>query len=91
MWIGVCLERSPELGVAWLAMLKAGGAFVPLDLVFPRERLAYLFADAGVRRVIAATGLRGRVPAGLPHRARGCRGEARRSRASPTICAAYGR
>jgi non-ribosomal peptide synthetase component F len=62
--IGVCLERSPELVVALPAVLKAGGAFVPVDLVFPRERLD-LFADAGVRMVIAAAGLRGRVPAGL--------------------------
>ena len=45
--------------------VEGGGAFVPVDLVFPRERLAYLFADAGARMVIAATGLRGRVPAGL--------------------------
>lgn len=61
----VCLERSPELVVALLAVLKAGGAFVPVDLVVPRERLGYRFAGAGVRVVIAATGLRGRVPAGL--------------------------
>jgi non-ribosomal peptide synthetase component F len=63
--IGVCRERSPELVVALPAVLKAGGAFVPVDLVFSRERLAYRVADAGVRMAIAATVLPGRVPAGL--------------------------
>ena len=45
--VGVCLERSPALVVTLLAILKAGGAFVPVDPSWPAERIG---ADAGARR-----------------------------------------
>ncbi|WP_225824765.1 non-ribosomal peptide synthetase [Streptomyces naphthomycinicus] len=45
--VGVHLERSTELMVALLAVLKAGGAYLPLDPGYPRERLAFMLADAG--------------------------------------------
>lgn len=44
--VGICLERSLELLVGLLAILKAGGTYVPLDPTYPRERLAYISADA---------------------------------------------
>ncbi|GIX48383.1 MAG: hypothetical protein KatS3mg131_2594 [Candidatus Tectimicrobiota bacterium] len=44
--VGLCLERSLEAVVALLGILKAGGAYVPLDPAYPRERLAYMLADA---------------------------------------------
>lgn len=44
---GICLERSPDLVVGLLGILKAGGACLLLDLRQPRERLATLLADAG--------------------------------------------
>jgi len=43
--VGVCLERSLELVVALLAILKAGGGYLPLDPGYPRERLAFMLAD----------------------------------------------
>nr|WP_051801385.1 non-ribosomal peptide synthetase [Streptomyces sp. NRRL F-525] len=46
--VGVHLERSPELMVALLAVLKAGGAHLPLDTGYPHERLAFMLADARV-------------------------------------------
>jgi len=46
--VGVALERSAELVVALLAVLKAGGAWVPLDPGYPPERLAFLIEDADV-------------------------------------------
>ena len=45
--VGLCLERSPAMMVALLAILKAGGAYLPLDPDYPRERLAFMLADAG--------------------------------------------
>ncbi|HEU4557883.1 MAG TPA: amino acid adenylation domain-containing protein, partial [Longimicrobium sp.] len=45
--VGVMLERSPELVVALLAVLKAGGAYLPLDPALPAARRAALAADAG--------------------------------------------
>ncbi|HYH79010.1 MAG TPA: amino acid adenylation domain-containing protein, partial [Longimicrobium sp.] len=45
--VGVMLERSAELVVALLAVLKAGGAYLPLDAALPAARRAALAADAG--------------------------------------------
>ena len=46
-WSGCCVERSPEMVVGLLGILKAGGAYLPLDPNYPRERLAFMLADAG--------------------------------------------
>src|SRR6516225_1071998 len=61
--VGVCLERSLELVVALLGILKAGGGYLPLDPGYPRERLSFMLADAGAAVLISATGLRDRVDA----------------------------
>ncbi|MBN3764459.1 non-ribosomal peptide synthetase, partial [Burkholderia sp. Ac-20365] len=47
--VGVCIERSCELFVALLAVLKAGGVFVPLDPRHPAQRLDWMARDAGLR------------------------------------------
>ncbi|MNQ10022.1 Gramicidin S synthase 2 [compost metagenome] len=50
--VGVGLPRSPELVIALLAVFKAGAAYVPLDLDYPEERLAYQMRDAGLAWLI---------------------------------------
>ena len=45
---GVYLERSPEMIVAMLAVLKAGGAYLPIDPAFPQARIDFMLADAAV-------------------------------------------
>ncbi|MEC3980974.1 non-ribosomal peptide synthetase [Amycolatopsis sp. H20-H5] len=52
--VGVCLERSAELVVALLGVLKAGAAYVPMDPAYPRDRLAYTTTDAGLTTVITS-------------------------------------
>ncbi|MBW3656973.1 MAG: amino acid adenylation domain-containing protein, partial [Gemmatimonadetes bacterium] len=47
--VGVLLERGVELIVSLLAVLKAGGCYVPLDPGYPAERLRLMLADGGVR------------------------------------------
>lgn len=42
------LERSLELMIAMMAVLKAGGAFVPMDPEYPADRLAIMAEDAEV-------------------------------------------
>ena len=45
--VGVCLERSLELIVALVGILKAGAAYVPFDPSYPLERLDFMLADTG--------------------------------------------
>ena len=64
--VGLFLERSLEMVVALLAVLKAGGAYVPLDPEYPAERLAAMFADAGIDRVLTQSRLLPRLPEARP-------------------------
>ncbi|MFG2633283.1 amino acid adenylation domain-containing protein [Streptomyces sp. NPDC048362] len=50
--VGVCLDRSLDLVVVLLAVLKAGAAYVPMDPAYPEERLAYTTEDAAPRLVV---------------------------------------
>jgi amino acid adenylation domain-containing protein len=55
--VAVCLKRSLELPVALLAVLKAGGACVPLDPDYPRDRLQYILSDSRAPVVITQPAL----------------------------------
>jgi amino acid adenylation domain-containing protein len=52
-FVAVCVRRSPEAIAAFLGILKAGAAYLPLDLNYPAERLRYMLDDAGVRCILA--------------------------------------
>ncbi|WP_318201604.1 non-ribosomal peptide synthetase [Streptomyces sp. SCL15-4] len=54
--VGLCMDRSAELVVAVLAVLRAGAAYLPLDTELPADRLAYMLADAGARRLVTGPG-----------------------------------
>jgi len=60
--VGLCVERSPEMVAGMLAVLQAGGAWLPLDPGYPSERLALLLEDAGAAIVLTRAGLRDRLP-----------------------------
>jgi amino acid adenylation domain-containing protein/thioester reductase-like protein len=55
--VAIALEPTPEVIVALLATLKAGGAYLPLDPHYPAERLAYLLADSGARFLVTREAL----------------------------------
>jgi amino acid adenylation domain-containing protein len=59
--VGVCLERSPALVVALLAVLKSGGALLPLDPELPPERIAFMLQDARAALVLTHSRLAERV------------------------------
>ena len=46
--VGICVKRSPNMMIAQLAVLKAGGAYLPLDPAYPADRLTYMLTDAQV-------------------------------------------
>lgn len=58
--VGVCAERSVELIVGLLAVLKAGAAYVPLDPSYPGERLDYMVNDAGIGLLLTQSALAGK-------------------------------
>jgi amino acid adenylation domain-containing protein len=55
--VGVCSGRSPEMVIGMLAAWKAGAAYAPLDPAWPRERIAFAVADAGMPVLLAQGGL----------------------------------
>ncbi|NVJ22885.1 amino acid adenylation domain-containing protein, partial [Myxococcus sp. AM011] len=64
--VGVCLERSLDLVVALLGVLKSGAAYVPLDPAYPRERLAGMLEDADAPVLLTHEHLKSVLP---PHAA----------------------
>jgi amino acid adenylation domain-containing protein len=54
--VALCLEPSLDFAVSLLAVLKSGGACVPLDPNYPQERLAYMLQDVGARVLITEAG-----------------------------------
>ncbi|MCA6119371.1 amino acid adenylation domain-containing protein [Bradyrhizobium sp. WSM 1738] len=55
--VGIALARSPEMMVALLAVLKAGGAYLPLDPDYPAERLAHMLRDSRARLILTQSAL----------------------------------
>ena len=87
--VGISLERSVELVVALLGVLKAGGAYLPLDADYPLERLALMLGEAEVTVLLTQQSLLGRLPAPLPKRViclqRGGAQFAEQSRTNPAV------
>jgi amino acid adenylation domain-containing protein/non-ribosomal peptide synthase protein (TIGR01720 family) len=64
--VGVYLERSPLLLVALLAVLKAGAAYVPLDVKLGRDRLNFMLSDAQPWLVLTTSTLAAQLPETTP-------------------------
>ena len=59
--VGVCIDRSLEMIVALLAVLKAGAAYVPLDPAFPKDRIEFMIEDAGLKIIVTHSRLKSLV------------------------------
>ncbi|KAL0031995.1 hypothetical protein WJX79_011002 [Trebouxia sp. C0005] len=62
--VAVLMERSFDLIVAVMAVLKAGGAYLPMDPHYPEQRLAYMVKDAKAPVLLTHQGLRRKLPEG---------------------------
>ncbi|HEX6864150.1 MAG TPA: amino acid adenylation domain-containing protein, partial [Thermoanaerobaculia bacterium] len=62
MSVGLCVERSLEMPLALLAVLKSGGAWVPLDPEYPQERLALMIEDTAMPVLLTQEHLVSRLP-----------------------------
>ncbi|MFH8774939.1 amino acid adenylation domain-containing protein [Streptomyces sp. NPDC017958] len=60
--VGICVERGPDLVRAAVAVLRSGGAFLPLDPQHPTDRLAFMAEDSGMRVLLTQQALDGTVP-----------------------------
>jgi amino acid adenylation domain-containing protein len=55
--VAICLERSLQMIIGLLAILKAGGVYLPLDVDYPKERVVLMLHDAGVKVVLTESKL----------------------------------
>jgi|GEM_PF-419392 len=60
--VGVCMDRSSDMVIAILAIVKAGAAYVPLDREYPEARLRYMMEDAKLNTVITHRAIFGQSP-----------------------------
>jgi amino acid adenylation domain-containing protein len=60
--VGLCFERSVEMVIGILGVLKAGGAYVPLDPTYPKERVAFILAEAKAPVLLTQERLKDHLP-----------------------------
>lgn len=52
--IGICMDRSHEMVISILAVLKSGCAYLPIDPAIPSARISYMLENAGVRKILTS-------------------------------------
>lgn len=63
--VALCVERSPEMVVGLLGILKSGAGYLPLDPNYPKDRIAYVIADAGTEILVTQESLSPSIGAGV--------------------------
>jgi amino acid adenylation domain-containing protein/non-ribosomal peptide synthase protein (TIGR01720 family) len=61
--VGMCLDRTNDIVIAILAILKSGGAYLPIDLAYPPDRLAFMLEDAQAPVLLTQRKLTSQLPA----------------------------
>lgn len=64
--VGIMLDRSPDMLIGLLAVLKAGAAYLPLDPSFPHDRLAFMLTDSAASLILTASKYAGRLNLARP-------------------------
>ncbi len=65
-YVGLVVERGLDLIAAMIGVAKAGAAYVPIDTIYPDDRLAFMLEDSGCTAVLASSALAARCPATMP-------------------------
>jgi len=65
--VGISIERSMDMIIGILGILKSGGAYVPLDPAYPQERISFILRDANIQVVITQSELANTLPVEVPH------------------------
>ncbi|HYP01542.1 MAG TPA: amino acid adenylation domain-containing protein, partial [Pyrinomonadaceae bacterium] len=60
--VGICMERSLDMVTGLLGIMKAGGAYLPLEPEYPKERLSYMLRDARVPVILTQRKFAGNLP-----------------------------
>ncbi|WP_445009286.1 amino acid adenylation domain-containing protein, partial [Pseudomonas lactis] len=60
--VAIAMPRSAEIMVAFLAVMKAGGVYVPLDIEYPRDRLLYMMQDSRSKMLLTHSAVQHRLP-----------------------------
>ncbi|MCI5145933.1 MAG: amino acid adenylation domain-containing protein, partial [Candidatus Electrothrix sp. AR3] len=60
--VGICIERSLEMVVGLLGILKSGGAYVPIDPTYPADRIAYMLENSQVPILLTQDHLQATLP-----------------------------
>src|SRR5205823_13038073 len=60
--VGICVQRSIEMIIGLLGILKAGGIYVPLDPAYPSERLSFILQDAQMPVLLTQQQLLAQLP-----------------------------
>ena len=63
--IGLAVDRSPEMVIALLAIIKSGAAYVPLDPQYPSERVKFMLEDSGAKILITSNQYKGHFQSGI--------------------------
>lgn len=65
--VAICMERSIDMIIALLAILKSGAAYVPMDSSYPNDRLSFMLEDSGAKILITKSILLQQLPQTRPH------------------------
>ncbi|MBA4143018.1 MAG: amino acid adenylation domain-containing protein [Nitrosospira sp.] len=66
--VGIAVERSIDMVVGLLAILKAGGVYIPLEPEYPQERLNYMVADSAIGLLLTQSPIKSLIPVPAPCR-----------------------
>lgn len=65
--VGICMQRTNQMVIGLLGILKAGAAYVPLDPQYPAERLKFMLQDTQIKALVTQSDLQGILPEKVEH------------------------